>query len=155
METAEQFWTKVEKTDSCWLWMAGRSGNYGCLSWLGKRAWAHRVAYQIVKGPIPKGLTIDHLCRNTKCVNPNHLEAVTTEKNVLRGESPPAKRARQRVCKRGHLLAGSNVYNPMTRPRTRHCLLCIAERALQRVSAASGGSKYISVDIYEKPPIQR
>lgn len=56
METAEQFWTKVEKTDSCWLWMAGRSGNYGCLSWLGLAREHGRIALptKLSKAQYPK-----------------------------------------------------------------------------------------------------
>lgn len=70
---------------------------------------AHRVAYEIVKGPIPKGLQIDHLCRVPACINPNHLEAVTAQVNTLRGVSPAAQQARQTHCKRGHELNAVNM----------------------------------------------
>lgn len=63
---------------------------------------AHRVAYELCIGPIPTGLTIDHLCRNTRCVNPKHLEAVTLRENILRGTGPTAHNAAKSACRRGH-----------------------------------------------------
>ena len=73
-------------------------------------AMAHRVAYEALIGPIPKGLCLDHLCRVRYCVNPAHLEPVTVRENVLRGISPPAVNARKRLCKNGHALSGRNLY---------------------------------------------
>lgn len=70
---------------------------------------AHRANYVRKRGPIPDGLHLDHLCRNPKCCNPDHLEPVTQRENTLRGTSPPARQARQTHCKRGHELAGDNL----------------------------------------------
>jgi HNH endonuclease len=113
------FWSKVNKTETCWLWTAClNSAGYGefcdrrCRSRL-----AHRVAYELLVGPIPAGLTLDHLCRVHNCINPAHLEAVTMRVNGLRGDSPPAMNARKTHCKRGHEL-GSN----------RQCRVCIRQR---------------------------
>ncbi len=64
----------------------------------GSLEYAHRVAYEQAWGPIPDGLVVDHVCRNRACINPLHLEAVTNEGNILRGESPPAQNARKPVC---------------------------------------------------------
>lgn len=50
-----------------------------------KMVHAHRFSYEVVKGKIPDGLVIDHLCRNSKCVNPDHLEPVTQKENIIRG----------------------------------------------------------------------
>ena len=74
----ERFWAKVDKTDDCWLWTANRTNaGYGHF-WLDRRmVLAHRFAYELLIGPIPDGLTLDHLCRVRACVNPAHLEAVT------------------------------------------------------------------------------
>lgn len=79
------FWPRVRMTSECWHWTGtlDREG-YGRL---GKRAKAHRFAYENVNGPIPPGLVIDHICHNRSCVRPEHLRAVTTKQNAenLRG----------------------------------------------------------------------
>jgi len=82
----DRFWRKVEKTPGCWNWMGGTlSGRYGGYSVVrdGKRAheYAHRVAFEATYGPIPIGSVIDHKCHNTKCVNPEHLRAVSQKQN--------------------------------------------------------------------------
>lgn len=107
-----RFWSKVQKGDLCWTWIGGTfTEGYGAFSpAAGRRVRAHRYAYELVVGPIPEGLVLDHLCRNILCVNPAHLEPVTSGENVLRGEGPPAKRARQTHCKRGHPLSGPNLH---------------------------------------------
>jgi hypothetical protein len=98
----ERFWEKVEKTDSCWLWTAAKSKGYGAFKVAGRQEEAHRYSYELLVGPIPTGLTIDHLCRNPACVNPAHLEPVTNRENVLRGISPWAKNAAKTHCPQGH-----------------------------------------------------
>lgn len=91
------------------------------------RLVAHRVAYEIAKGPIPDGLCVDHLCRNHGCINPFHLEAVTWGENVLRGIGHGARAARQTLCKRGH------EFRPNRSKRGyRVCRTCDTERARER-----------------------
>ncbi len=68
---------------------------------------AHRVSYELLVGPTSE--TIDHLCRNRRCVNPSHLEATSLRDNILRGESFSAKNARKTHCDNGHLLSGENL----------------------------------------------
>lgn len=73
-------------TTPCWVWTgAKQSAGYGALRVDGRVVLAHRHAYEQAVGPIPAGLQLDHLCRVTDCVNPEHLEPVTNRENVLRG----------------------------------------------------------------------
>lgn len=77
-----RFWGYVQKSDGCWLWTGGKSAGYGrfkVASW--KMQTAHRYSYEIHNGPTPDGLVIDHTCRNRSCVNPAHLQAVTSREN--------------------------------------------------------------------------
>ena len=96
--------------DECWLWMASRNtAGYGRMQFNYKHHVAHRLSWELHVGPIPDGLVIDHLCRNTSCVNPAHLEPVTDRVNILRGTAPTAEAARKTHCPKGHAYAGSNL----------------------------------------------
>lgn len=76
-------------------------------------------------GSIGKGLEIDHLCRNRKCVNPLHLEAVTRKTNVLRGVSPSAKNAVKTTCAKGHMFDDKNTYVRIRKGGGRACRECL------------------------------
>jgi hypothetical protein len=94
----------------CWEWNGGmhRKG-YGVF-WDGsKLRKAHRYSYELFRGAIAIGLTLDHLCRNRKCVNPDHLEPVTNRVNIMRGEGIASRNARKTHCLRGHPLEGKNL----------------------------------------------
>lgn len=82
-------------------------------------------------GPIPEGMDLDHTCRNRGCVNPEHLEPVTTQVNTLRGIGPTAENARKTHCKHGHPLEGDNLYvDPEGKRKCRACMERIqAERS--------------------------
>lgn len=83
---------------------------------------AHRAAYIEFREPIPDGLTIDHLCRNTGCVNPSHMEAVTAKINVLRGETITGINSRKTHCLRGHEFTEANTY--IAKKGSRVCKAC-------------------------------
>ena len=118
-----RFWSKVEKTDTCWLWTASKNHNgYGIFDINGKTQRAHRLSYELYKGKIPDGLQIDHLCRVRHCVNPDHLEAVTRKENILRGICFSAINKRKTHCYKGHEFTKDNTYiNPSG---SRRCIIC-------------------------------
>ena len=108
----ERFWARAEKgltPEDCWQWQGKLSDNgYGIL-WIKPKpagpTKAHRFAYELLVGPIPKGLEPDHRCRNRRCVNPDHLELVTHQVNLRRGEGGQIAAATQRKkthCPQGH-----------------------------------------------------
>ena len=96
----------AESESECWQWLGAKSANgYGVASIHGKSMCAHRAVYILAKGPIPKGLELDHLCRNQSCVRPSHLDAVTHRENMFR--SPAFQvRVQSGKCIHGHDLDG-------------------------------------------------
>lgn len=80
----QRFWSKVKKTSNCWEWETGLQHGYGAFSIGRKSILAHRFSFELVNGDI-SGKFLDHLCRNRKCVNPEHLEIVTIGENCRRG----------------------------------------------------------------------
>lgn len=89
----------------CWLWLGSPHHGYGLVRvGLRKQRKAHRVAYELLVGPVPDGLVLDHLCRRKRCINPAHLEPVTQAENIRRGTSPAALNRLRNDCKLGHPL---------------------------------------------------
>lgn len=131
----DRFWGKVDKRPAgCWQWGGTVNQGYGVFKIARKMHRAHRLAYEWQVGPIPDGLVIDHMCRNTLCVNPEHLEAVTPEENTRRGLLIGHFNA-PTTCKRGHDWTAHPPYIgrlPNGQPR-RTCRLC--ERDRQRRKA--------------------
>jgi hypothetical protein len=118
----------------CWLWTAATNADGYGLLWRGNRSYlmAHRASYELHVGPIPEGLTIDHLCRNRRCINPAHLEPVTNRTNVLRGAGITAQNAAKTHCIHGHPYDEQNTY--LRRDGARACRIC--KREVQRRAAA-------------------
>lgn len=131
----ERFWSKVYPCPwtGCWHWGAaifaarGGYGSFTVKKHLTRKA--HVVAYELLVGPVPAGLILDHLCRVTCCVNPEHLEPVTLAENTRRAQSPTMNAWRAGTCLSGrHLMTPDNVYiRPDTGGRT--CRRCAAIRS--------------------------
>src|SRR5690349_8586564 len=106
----ERLVERTQPNGDCIVWTGARWVNkkranqvgYGMLSVDGVNRYVHRLVFEFAVGPIPQGFTIDHLCRNTLCVHPFHLEAVSNKENVLRGVGHTAINATKTHCKRGH-----------------------------------------------------
>lgn len=164
----ERFWSKVDQTggkDACWPWL-GRIEHhgYGRFTLPGsrqdsRRVYAHRFAYEVATATaIPKGLTIDHLCRVRECVNPAHLEPVTMIENLRRsprfkgggtgsrrvplGYPAPEKglplpwphaNTRKTHCIHGHLFDEANTER--RKNGNRNCRACARARRLRRSAA--------------------
>lgn len=112
----------VRRTPLCWQWLGETNqGGYGRVKINGRRVVAHRVVYKSVRGPIPVGLTLDHLCRNTDCVNPFHQEPVTARENILRGNGVAARHAKKTHCAEHGVRLEQQT--GATRPQ-RRCPLC-------------------------------
>lgn len=143
-DDAARFWSHVEKTDTCWLWTGALTGNgYGQIRLKdGSRHGVHRFAYELVVGPIPDGLYLDHICRVRNCVRPSHLEPVTPGENLLRS---PLTNSGKTHCKWGHRFDEHNTYH---RPSGgRGCLTCNRER-LARSRAARVQHRTVTARIF-------
>lgn len=119
----ERFWSRVDKSGECWIWQgAPNHAGYGRFN----QQMAHRVAYEINVGPIPDGLTIDHLCKTRNCVNPAHMEPVTLAENVRRAERHTNGNDLKTECVHGHAFTAANT---ATHNGKRKCKTCARDRA--------------------------
>ena len=121
----EKFLDHVVVGDGCWEWAGLKSKDgYGYISKTRTTpmVYAHRLAHELFKAPIPTGLQLDHLCRNRGCARPSHLEAVTNRENTLRGEHPHVIARRAGTCIRCHTVASPHW----------PCRVCARERQRQR-----------------------
>jgi hypothetical protein len=141
----DRFVDKVDIADSgCWEWTGWTNGvHYGKFfaSTEARKVYAHRWLWEQVVGPIPDGLTIDHLCRNTLCVNPDHLEPVTTGVNTARGTAYERAIEYQRAkthCPQGHEYTLENTYR-WHGVGGRMCRKCSRDRMRARRAAIKEG----------------
>jgi hypothetical protein len=130
MDSANEarFWSKVDANGVCWEWTgAVMSKGYGTISIGGRCKRAHRVAYELLVGPIPARLVLDHLCRVRRCVNPDHMQAVTHRENTFRSPITAAVRnAAKTHCIRGHPFDGTNTI--VRADGWRRCRQCFRDR---------------------------
>lgn len=106
-------WYEPEPMSGCFLWVgAVNQAGYGQKQHAGKVRLAHRIAFEMAKGPIPDGLVIDHKCGVRCCVNPDHLQATTFGRNIwfaFNRDGRPTK-PRRKFCSKGlHRMEGENV----------------------------------------------
>jgi HNH endonuclease len=132
MALSDNFWKKIEKRDDgCWMWI-GSLSNAGYGRFNGGTAWraihktriAHRLAFMAIKGEIPTGLTLDHLCRNRACVNPDHLDPCPIGVNTRRS---PIWNGNKTHCPEGHSYSGKNL--GVSKRCDRFCRTCINRKA--------------------------
>lgn len=99
----------VGDPSQCWILPSqNNTMRYATVRINGRATTAHRAMYEILVGPIPDGLQLDHLCRNRSCFNPKHLEPVTCRENLLRGNTHAATNAKKTHCIRGHAYDATN-----------------------------------------------
>lgn len=126
------FWARVNKNgpNGCWLWTGNKtSKGYGRIlvkNSIHKYVRAHRFSYELLVGELPSGLQLDHLCHNPGCVNPEHLQVVTSKENTLRGNGLAAKEAKLTHCPKGHLYNLLNTYFEKRNGKiiARRCRIC-------------------------------
>jgi|SRR3990167_5523638 len=139
----KRLWESIEVAGDCWEWKLYRNEDgYGKIKRNGKTYVAHRYIFTLLKGNIPLGKELDHLCKNRSCVNPEHLEAVDHLENVRRGDAmkprkPWKRKNLKRVnpnnkntklfCKNGHSFS-DNAYDRHD-GKGRNCRLCVRQRS--------------------------
>jgi hypothetical protein len=117
-----RFWAKLQLAGECWEWTGAKHDEHGYGTFVvGGGHWrAHRWSYTQFIADIPSGYEIDHLCRNPPCVNPYHLEAVTTQVHHKRTDASKWQRAKTH-CPQGHPYSGDNLRRT---PKGRYCRAC-------------------------------
>jgi len=123
IHSIDRFISKIKIDENgCWIWLGGKSNGYAYFWFEGKNVKAQRFSYALFMGGLPD-LPLDHLCRNRACVNPEHLEPVSTKENVLRGIGITSKNFKKIYCKNGHPFSQNNTYFRPTGGRS--CIICL------------------------------
>lgn len=108
---------------ACWQWLLGQNGvGYGKVRFHGRDYLVHRLIYEVLVGPIPDGYHLHHLCHNTLCCNPEHLEPVTSKEHLFRGNTITVRNINATHCPQGHPYSLENTYYDPTGGR--RCRLC-------------------------------
>lgn len=141
----DRFWSKVNKNGPiptnrpelgpCWLWNAAQNAEgYGNFTFGGRTVKAHRFTYELLVGPIPEGLELDHLCRVHHCVNLAHLEPVTRSVNSQRGVNANTRKTH---CPQGHPYDEGNTTRCKGR---RYCRSCnrVQKRQWRKLNGMKG-----------------
>ena len=146
--------------DECWNWMGQcKPKRYGQFKSNGRTLLAHRTSYELFRGEIPEGLVIDHLCKNTFCVNPSHLDAVTQQENVNRSDDGIINKSKTH-CPAGHEYSGYNLH--ISTRGHRLCRTCNRERGRKTCGYKGGlpkgertqcpkGHLYSGDNLYTRP----
>lgn len=166
----KRFWDKVQVSEKgCWIWTAHRDKDgYGTFYYTElKTDRAHRIAYLTIKGDIASGLVIDHLCRVRNCVNPEHLEPVTSAENtnrgidvgVLGGKINAEMQRSKTHCPKGHPYSGENLgVSPQNKRYCKECkFLKWSTTGVRRgpVVSCPRGHSYEGGDSYTYPDGRR
>jgi hypothetical protein len=138
---ARRVFSNIDASGDCWEWTGAPDSNgYGVIG-RGLRGTsdipAHRAVWQLLVGPIPDGMTYDHLCRNHACVNPDHGEIVTRGVNTMRGYSPSRFYSMRKTCNFGHPLDGIRPQSGRPGRTERYCKTCTRERTAARRAASN------------------
>ena len=138
MDRIEHFMSHVDTSGDCWEWTGYRvAAGYGKAYDVGDKVkrLAHRLSYELHVGPIPDGLTLDHLCRNTWCVRLDHLEPVTLRENIRRANPERTH------CRHGHSLADAYIdWTPAGFPHKK-CRVCVLARVRRRRERLASGDR--------------
>ena len=116
--------------NGCWIWTRSTDGKgYACSSrgpFGASSKRVHKAIWEEFNGPMPDGLQSDHLCRVRCCVNPAHIEAVTSSENNRRSMAPTGTNSRKTICIKGHALSGDNLI--IKSDGNRECRTCRQSR---------------------------
>lgn len=120
------FWSRVNcLNNGCWEWTAALGHGYGHFAYQGKKHYAHKFAYESINNTTIKNKEIHHLCKNRKCVNPDHLEILTKKEHQIKENPLIIKQMLKTHCPQGHPY---DLFNTQFRRGSRQCRICTLNR---------------------------